>query len=259
MTALASPFDALAGTYDEDFTRTDLGRRLRSAAWRRLDEAFGPGQRVLELGCGTGEDAVHLAARGVPVVATDASAAMVAETERKARGAGVGPLVGTRLLSFEELPAAVPSLGEFGGAFSNFGALNCAKDLSPVATALGQLLVPGSPLLLVAMGRWVPWEWGWFLWRGEPSRAFRRLSRTGVPWRGLTVTYPTPGRLASTFSPWFRRRRLSALGTLLPPSYAASVVSPRALAFLDRWERRLEGAPPLAWFADHYLLELERR
>ena len=259
MNALVSPFDALAGTYDEDFTSTDLGRRLRAAVWRHLDGAFGPGKRVLELGCGTGEDAVHLAGRGVAVVATDASDEMVAESGRKAGGAGLDSLVTARVLSFEELPAAGPSLGTFDGAFSDFGALNCAADLPSVARALGQLLSPGSPLLLVVMGPCVPWEWGWFLWRGEPSRAFRRLARGGVPWRGLTVTYPSPRRLASAFSPWFRRKGLAALGALLPPSYAASSVSPGTLDLLDRWERRLEGTPPLAWLADHYLLTLERR
>jgi len=257
--ALASPFDALAGSYDEEFTRTDLGQRLRNAVWRHLDAAFGAGERVLELGCGTGEDAFHLAARGVEVVATDASAAMVAETERKGRAAGLESLVTARVLSFEELHAAAPSLGTFDGAFSDFGALNCSGDVSAVAKAMGDVLSPGSPLLLVVMGPWVPWEWGWFLRRGEPALAFRRLARGGVPWRGLTVTYPSPRRLTSTFSPWFRRRRLAALGALLPPSYAAASVAPRTLAFLDRWERRLEGTPPLAWLADHYLLALERR
>ena len=220
MTAVASPFDALAGAYDATFTHTDLGLRLRSAVWRHLDAAFAPTARVLELGCGTGEDALHLASRGVQVVATDASAAMVDETARKARQAGHDSLVTARVLAFEELPGAEVSLG---------------------------------------MGRYVPWEWAWFLQRAAPAQAFRRLARGGVTWRGLTVRYPTPRRLASAFSPWFRRRKLVALGALLPPSYAAASVAPRMMGFLDRWERRLEGAAPFAWLADHYLLAMERR
>jgi SAM-dependent methyltransferase len=259
VTALASPFDALAGAYDETFTHTDLGRRLRSAVWRHLDAAFAPPARVLELGCGTGEDALHLASRGIQVVATDASAAMVDETARKAREAGLDSLVTARVLSFDELLPAGTFLGPIDGAFSDFGAVNCAADPAALAGALSRLLAPGSPLLLVAMGRYVPWEWAWFLWRAEPARAFRRLARGGVTWRGLAVRYPSPRQLASAFSPWFRRRKLVALGTLLPPSYAAPSIAPRTLAFFDRWERRLERAAPLAWLADHYLLEMERR
>jgi hypothetical protein len=33
---------------------------------------------------------------------------------------------------------------------------------------------------------------------------------------------------------------------------------PRTLAWLNRWERRLETAPPMPWLADHYVLEMER-
>ncbi len=259
MIAAASPFDALAATYDEDFTRTDLGRRLRSAVWRHLDAAFVSGHRVLELGCGTGEDALHLASRGVSVVATDASGAMVAETVRKARGSGLSHLVDARQVSFETLGAEAPSLGAFDGAFSDFGALNCAAALPPVAEALGRLLPAGAPLLLVVMGRWVPWEWAFYLRRSDGARAFRRFRRGGTAWRGLTVRYPSPGRFLRTFSPWFRRRRLAALGVLLPPSYAASSVSPSTLVRLDRWERRLESAPLLPRLADHTLFVLERR
>ena len=71
----ASPFDALAADYDRSFTASAIGQRMRAAVWRRLDTAFAPGERVLELNCGTGEDAVHLAERGVRVLATDVSPA----------------------------------------------------------------------------------------------------------------------------------------------------------------------------------------
>jgi len=259
VSSVASPFDALAGSYDEEFSRTDLGLRLRHAVRRRLDAAFPPGARVLELGCGTGEDALHLAARGARVVATDASEAMVGETRRKARAAGLEGRVTARSLRFEELSGADPALGRFDGAFSNFGAINCAAELGPVAEALGRLLPPGAPLVLVALGRWVPWEWAWFLRRGEPAKCFRRLARNGASWRGLVVRYPSPGRLRLAFAPWFRQRELAPLGVLLPPSYAAPSVGPGTMASLDRWERRLERIPSLAWLSDHYVLALERR
>jgi ubiquinone/menaquinone biosynthesis C-methylase UbiE len=56
-------FDALAGEYDKMFTTSLIGRAQREAVWDVLDRTFFPGEKILELNCGTGEDALHLARR----------------------------------------------------------------------------------------------------------------------------------------------------------------------------------------------------
>ena len=256
----ASAFDALAADYDRGFTASAIGERMRRAVWRRLDQAFQPGERVLELNCGTGEDAVHLARRGVGVLATDASPAMLAAARAKVALAGLGGLVATRRLAIERL-AELRGEPPFDGILSNFGGLNCVADLAAAAGAMAGVVRPGGRAMLCLMGPMVPWEWAWFVARGEPGKAARRLRRGGVDWRGLTVRYPTIGAVRRTFAGHFRTRRVAAIGALLPPSHAEPWAQrhPRLLAMLDRWERRLEAVPPLPWLADHYLIELERR
>lgn len=254
-----TPFERLAASYDETFTRSVLGARMRAATWRRLDGAFPAGARVLELGCGTGEDAVHLAARGVRVLATDPAAAMVREAREKADGAGLGGLVETRVLDAARLDEVE---GEpFDGAFSNFGALNCVPRLAPVAAGLGRLVRPGGRVVLCLLGRYVPWEWAWFLARGRRDAAFRRLSSGGAEWRGLRVSYPPLRELKRTFAPGFRFAGARAVGAFLPPSYAEAWATrhPRLLGALDALERRVEALPPFPSLADHVLLELVRR
>jgi ubiquinone/menaquinone biosynthesis C-methylase UbiE len=103
--AATSAFDELAAAYDADFTAGAIGSLLRAAVWRRLDARFTAGDRVLELNCGTGEDAVHLARRGIRVLATDASAAMLEVARRKAAAAGVAGAVELRRLAIEDLAA----------------------------------------------------------------------------------------------------------------------------------------------------------
>jgi SAM-dependent methyltransferase len=255
----AFPFDDLAAGYDDVFTHGAIGTLLRRPLQRRLLAGFAAGSRVLELGCGTGEDAVHLARHGVRVLATDASSGMVAVARRKVEDAGLRDLVEVRRLALEELPR----LGEppFDGAFSSFGGFNCVRDPRGPARDLAALLRPGARLLLCVMGPLVPWEWGWFLLRGKPGEALRRLHPGGAAWRGMVIRYPPIGAMKRAFAPGFRACRTAALGVLLPPSYAEpwAVRHPRLLAGLDRWERRWETLPPLPWLADHYLLELERR
>ncbi len=265
MSVASAPFDSLAAGYDAGFTATPLGALLRQAVQRRLDACFAPGSRVLEIACGTGEDAVHLGRRGVRVLATDAAEAMIERAREKVTAAGLAGIVEPRRLAIEDLAALAGTIDSFDGAFSDFGGLNCVADLPSAARDLAALLRPGAALLLCVMGPLVPWEWAGFLGRGEPGKAFRRLRRGGVPWRGVTVRYPSPTALRRAFAPAFRPVRLSAVGALLPPTEWAiewerwAARHPCLLAALARWERRLETLPPLPWLADHYLLELVRR
>jgi SAM-dependent methyltransferase len=255
-----SPFEDLAASYDDTFTRSSIGRRMRAAVWRRLDAAFPSGARVLELGCGTGEDAVHLARSGVRVLATDPAEAMVRETRAKAERTGVAARVTTRALDAGRLDD-VELDGPFDGAFSNFGALNCVEDLAPVSAGLSRHVRPGGRVLLCLMGRYVPWEWAWFLWRGDRRSAFRRLAPGGTVWRGLGVSYPPLRELRRVFAPGFRFTGARAIGAFVPPSYVEATAArhPRLLAALDALERSVEAVPPLPSLADHVLLELERR
>jgi SAM-dependent methyltransferase len=264
MTA-GSAFDGIAATYDQTFSHTLLGRIYRRAVWRRLDVLFHRGFRVLELNCGTGEDALYLASRGVWVLATDASEAMLEQTARKAREHRLDALIRTAALDLADLGSgrALEVLEHYDppldGALSNFGGLNCVSDLEPIAEGLASVLKERAPALLCLMGRLVPWEWVWYCAR--PSRAFRRLKAGGAEWRGLRIRYPTIGEVKRVFGRYFRVVRVAGIGFLLPPPYAEGIARrvPWLLRGLDRLERRMEAVPPLPWLSDHYLVELERR
>ncbi len=249
-------FDDLAAGYDETFTDTALGRALRNLVWMRLDKSFGSCARVLDLGCGTGEDALHLARRGAHVVAVDVSPNMVREARHKALCAGCAGQIEFRCLAMEELGTALD--GErFDGVLSNFGALNCIGDLRSLIADIADRLVPSGRLLWVMMGRHVPWEWIWYVLRGDWRRAWRRLPAGGANWRGVPITYPTPAEMRQLLRPWFAVSRVSPLGVALPPSYAAGWLerSPATLAMLSRLEGLAQDCSVLAALADHYIIE----
>jgi len=84
-------FDAVAESYDGSFTDSRIGRAQRRSCGRHLEgRVLGPApMAILELGCGTGEDAVRFAAQGHRVHAVDSSAAMLGVGGAKARAAGV--------------------------------------------------------------------------------------------------------------------------------------------------------------------------
>jgi len=252
-------FDSMAERYDEEFTASALGRVLRPMVWERYAACFAPGSSLLELGCGTGEDAIHLAKLGHRVLATDASPPMVACARRKAEAAGVAERIRFQVAPMESLSATLGT-EVFDGVYSNFGAVNCAPDLAAVAGALAPRLAPNAPLVWVVMGRFVPWEMGWYLLRGDARRAFRRFRRVGSEWRGLTIHYPTPHNCARLLEPHFIVSVARPLGAVLPPSYAAGWLdrAPRRYAWLSRLERALFERARGAGFGDHYVLEARR-
>ncbi len=252
-------FDQLAHAYDVSFTHTQVGRTLREMVWSRLELAFRESDRILEIGCGTGEDALHLACRGMSVVAIDASRQMIEVARGKADGHLFSERIEFRHVPMEDLGTAFQ--GErFDGLFSNFGAINCVRDLRSLIDSVADRLAPGAPLVWVVMGRYVPWEWAWFLLRGDWRRAFRRMRSDGVRWRGLTIDYPTPAHLQALLRPRFAIRRVIPLGFVLPPSYAAGWLerAPRSLRALARLERMAQRLGMLASCADHYIVEAHR-
>ena len=252
----ARAFDELAADYDAAFSDSALGRTLRSLVWSRLEQVFRPPQRVLELGCGTGVDALALARRGVEVVAIDASPGMIQVAQQKAVLPG---RVAFHCLPMERLAGAFE--GQlFDGVLSNFGAVNCVRDLGALVNDVALCLRPGAHLVWVVMGRHVPWEWAWFLSQGHWSKAWRRLTRGGVSWRGLNIRYPTPGELATLLRPHFKIERIAPLGVALPPSYAGEWLArrPRLSKVLTGLEYRAQSWSALARVADHYIVEATR-
>lgn len=257
-------FDGAAADYDSVFTRTLVGRWLRARVWARLETHFRPGMRVLELGCGTGEDALWLARRGVRVLATDVSAAMLAVAREKSALAGLAGAVEFRSLDLERPPAADEIGTGFDGVLSDFGALNCIGDRRAAAEWLACVVRPGGRAVLVVMGPWCPWEIAWYAVHGRFGAAFRRWRRAGVDaavsGRRVHVWYPSSGRLRREFRQWFRPLGTHAVGALLPPPYLGGLVErrPGLFARLAALEGRAGSHWPLNVLNDHYLIEFER-
>lgn len=265
--SIARAFDTLAETYDDVFTRSQIGRAQRATVHRELDRAFRPGQHILEINCGTGVDAVHLGRRGVVVIACDASPRMIEVARKRTAGAEIERRPEFLVLPVERIATLTEAegRGRFDGAFSNFAGLNCVADLSPVAQGLGALLKPGAILLLCVFGRFCAWEILWYLMHGKPRKAFRRLRPDGDCARladGAVVHahYPAVRTLARLFAPHFRLKEWKGVGVAVPPTYLESVSCrfPRVFAALREIDRWVGSYPVVRGMADHVLLRFER-
>lgn len=247
----AAAYDAIAAGYDEQ-SRGD--EWMRSALNQHFMRAFSPGQRVLDIGCGTGTDALALARHGIRVVAIDGSAAMLSQLDRKVATAGLQHLIEPRLLAIDDLGLLD---GSFDGAYSSFAALSTV-DLAAFAHAAARLVRPSGRVIVHMLNRFSLWEW-----LGSASRGQWRLPRQGT--RSFTIggqavehTLYFPRQAYALFSDSFALRNAYSLGALRPP-HTVRKVPKRAVAGLAWLDVRLGALPGVRNAGRFFVLDLERR
>lgn len=258
-----SPFDAAAAEYDAREAGNPLMQRLRARSLAALEAAFPPGSRLLDVGCGTGTEAVALARAGRRVFAIDPSERMLDALAAKAKAAGVD--VPTRVLASRDV-ARLAAKEPFDGAYASFGGLNGEPDLAPVVEGLASVLAPGARFVTSVLNRWAVTEMACYALALRPRRVVERL-RGRATWRAapdatpMDVRYHSLASLRRAFAPRFDVERAEALALLAPPPPAWGVARrlPRVVAALDRAERRLADKPGLRGLGNHHLVTFRRR
>jgi SAM-dependent methyltransferase len=265
--AIAAPpaalvFDQMASDYDEVFTKSMIGRAQRTAVWKKLTQTFQSGDHILELNCGTGEDALFLARNGVSVTACDASQQMIKIASSRRRSEAPDAPILFNILPTERL-RELQSAPLFDGAFSNFSGLNCVPDLHQTAADLGTLLFPRASLLVCLSTRFCLWEMLWFVLHGNFRKAFRRcLGHATAKAGGFTVDvyYPTIRELKKSFSPFFVLHSCTGIGVTVPPSYVETWIRkhPNLLKIFRSIDNVISTYPGFRVLGDHVLLHFER-
>ena len=255
-------FDSVAADYDGPRGNNELIQRMRSTLWDTVCRELPGGGRLLDLGCGTGLDAIEFARRGYQVVATDWSPQMVARTQVRAAAAGMEARVATAHLGIQQLDGLDDA---FDGIYSNFGPLNCAPDLHAVAAECARLLRPGGRLVFSVIGRICPWELVHYMLRGRFRRAGVRAARgvtaVGMNRHTIWTSYYLPREFHRAFAGQFALAGYRALGLFLPPPYLVDYYRRhrRRCACLGWLDDRLGALPLLRDMGDHFLIVMRRR
>jgi len=262
-------FDVAAEGYDALYGSNPIMAWMRQESLAVLRATFPPAGLLVEIGCGTGEEALTLSRQGFRIVATDISPAMIQVAQTKAHREGNSDVT-WRVLPAGQLAQLVQEYGvaAFDGAYASFGGLNCEPQLDQLAVCLFDLLRPGASLVCSIMNRWCLWEMAWSLLHLQFRQSFRRL-RTGWTSAGLAspggslsvpVRYYRPGGFAHQFGPYFEVQSVLALPVLLPPPYLDVLFGPQTglPQGLVGLERRLRNHFPFYALGDHFLITLKR-
>ncbi len=257
-------FDSVAPDYDGARGNNASIQDMRAAMWRTLDATFAPGSCLIDLGCGTGLDAVRMARAGYNVTASDWSPRMIERTRERAEQTQLAHHVSTLTVGAHEL-SRIAEAGQFDGAYSNLGALNCVPDLAAMAAECARLLKPHGILVFAVIGRICPWEIGHYALKGNWRRLNVRFARDMVPVsmnkQVVWTRYYTPREFYRAFERHFTLQSWRGLCLFAPPPYLSGL---RDRHF--HWYRRLWGLdqraaawPLLRNMGDHFLTIMRKR
>jgi len=219
---------------------------------------------MLELNCGTGEDAIFFAQKGFQVHATDISSGMLDVLKRKVKGSVYENRITTELCSFTELEM-LSGRRAFDYLYSNLGGLNCTADLNKVLESLGDLVREGGVITLVIISKFCLWEF-LLMFKGKFTTAFRRiLSANGraaqVEGKNFRCWYYNPSFLRKSLKDKFDLIDLEGLCTIVPPSYIYNFADkyPKGFQLMINTEERLKNKWPWNRTGDYFIISFRRK
>lgn len=253
-------FDIYATSYDNHFTGSLIGRAQREVVHNYLKRFVDLNGNILEVNCGTGEDALFFLKSCKSITCTDISEGMVLKTKLKT--AAYNNI--TTLVSSTSMIAEMVNK-KYDLIFSDFGGLNCLNEaeLKNFFYSLARITQTNSELVFVIMGRKCLWERLYFRFKGDKSKAWRRTVKDGVIANLGSATqltfYYSPKEIIKMTNNLFEVKGIRPVGFFIPPSYLNPYFERHKFLFLilsifDKITR------PFKFFAnqaDHYLIHLK--
>jgi len=251
-------FDAAAHAYDTTFSFSCVGKAQRDQVWKYVDRyVTSSATRVLEVNCGTGEDAKRWHERKKNIVSSDISPEMISVAQHKF------PEIAFECLDIEQLAASTHTADTL---FSNFGGLNCLStdSLLRFFESSAQKLPQNGKLVVVIMGKKCLWDRLFLI----AKRRFKEVSRrntdeaihVNVDGESVPTWYYSPNEIAALSESNFRCVAKHPIGLFVPPSYLAAAFERRPRIFgAAKWLDSVFTHPSLSNYADHYLMVLEKK
>jgi len=259
----AEAFTRQSGVFDELYGNDLIIQYKRDRVRQHILQYARPGSSMLELNCGSGEDALFFARHGFDVHATDISPGMIDVLKEKIFASGLSKKIRFEQCSFTSLDQ-MQARGPFDLIYSNFGGLNCTGELSKVLRSMDGLLKPGGVVTLVIISPFCLWE-TFLLFKGRFRTAFRRFfKKNGAPAyvEGMPFKcwYYSSSYVRKHMGETFSMLSLEGLCSLVPPSYIEGFGEkyPRAFSFLRYWENNLKKSWPWKKTGDYFIISFKK-
>ncbi len=260
----ADAFSVQSKKFDKLYSGNKIIEYKRDRVRTHLKKFINPGDSILELNSGTGEDAIWLAKQKCKVHATDISTGMLEIIQQKIESEALQDLITHEICSFTTLKN-LQQKGPYDLIFSNFAGLNCTGDLDKVLDSFCTILKPKGIVTLVILPQFCLWEF-LLIFKGKFKTATRRFfSKKGrsakLEGGYFKCWYYNPSYVIKHLKNDFKLLSIEGLCTLVPPSYIEYFAENHSYAFqlLKAKENKWKGKWPWKYVGDYYIISLQKK
>lgn len=262
---LEKVWDSRADSYDAHFRSRLVSKYMHARTMEVLSAYFSEGMHVLEIGSGTGEEAIALAKRGIHVTAIDISAKMIKNLQKKAKREKVDKIITCRVLPVERIEEL--SELKFDGAYSLLGPLNCVNDIKPIAEVLSQQILPGGYFIASVINKFCLSELFYNVLLLNMKTAFRRFKPNPVKavidkdLPAINLWYYNANSFYEYFKNHFEFRSAVGLPVILPAQGFENFFSRHRKVFniMTGIESKLHDKLLFKSIGDHFLITMKRK
>ncbi|MEP6747757.1 MAG: class I SAM-dependent methyltransferase [Bacteroidota bacterium] len=260
----ARAFSNQSVIFDKLYAANSIVQYKRDRVRRQMLQYLKPGDAILELNAGTGDDAIFFAQEGFTVHATDIAAGMHEKLKEKVKEHRLTGQISNEICSYTALDM-LKDKGPYNCIFSNFGGLNCTGTLQIVLERFNDLLKPNGVVVLVILPKFCLWE-SLLIVKGKFKTATRRFfSSNGVKAKidgdVFTCWYYSSGFVIKQLKNDFELLSVEGLCSIVPPSYIENFAEkyPKSFSWLCKMENKFKGAWPWKYIGDYYIISLRKK
>ncbi len=221
---VAAAFDSASEEYDFTISRNFINTWIRGRSIGVLRRYIRPEDVLLEIGCGTGAEALEISRYVSGIVATDISRSMIDLLSMKVRAKRLVGRIMPLMLGAAEISKAGSLIGDrrIRVAYSFNGALNCEPQIHRFVNELHSLLEPSGYFVCSIRNTVCASEMlshALVLQFDKATPRKRQPIMVSVGGRDIPSTYFSPSRFVGYFKLRFVLREMIGLPVLLPPAY----------------------------------------
>jgi ubiquinone/menaquinone biosynthesis C-methylase UbiE len=220
-------FDSASEEYDYTISHNYINSWIRKRSINELHKIGRPSDVLLEIGCGTGSEAIQISRQVRGIIATDISEKMLDLLRKKVQAKRLGRKIIAAKARASEISSVKDLLprGRVRVAYSFNGALNCESEIDKVPCELSKVVEKdGYFLCSIRNTLCLSEALSHSLVLQFDKMSTRKGQPTMVSVGGMDIPsiYYSATRLAQLFRPHFQVKKMIGLPAFLPPAYLSN-------------------------------------